>query len=113
MDLAAALPTPFAVFFACWVLLGIGCWIFYATADYQTKKSAHPVLMIATGILFIGFAEWLMRGHLPWFVIIVVAFITFLNIRSIEFCPRCNATLYRRGFWRSRFCYRCGAELDR
>ena len=108
----AAMPTPFAVFFACWIILGIASFVFYAKASYQTKKAAHPFIMIGTGIAFFGFAEWVIRGKMPWFFALLIVLIIFLNIRNTQFCPRCNATLYAHGYSRPQFCYKCGAKLE-
>jgi ribosomal protein S27AE len=103
----------FAIFIVGWILLGIGSWLFYTKAPYQTKKSAHPFLMVAVGLSFFGFAEWVMRGNVPWFFAVALVVIMFLNIRNTRFCPRCNATLYGSGggFSRPKFCSKCGAEL--
>lgn len=96
---------------ACWVFLGIASWLFYNKASYQTKKSAHPLIVIGSGAAFVGFAEWISQGKLPWFFVVAVVVIIFLNIRNIQFCPRCNATIYMYGFSRPDFCPKCGAKL--
>jgi hypothetical protein len=108
----STLPTFFIAFFACWILLGIGSWIFYAKASYETKKRWHPLIGVGTGIAFLAFAEWITGGHLPWMFAAAVVLIIFLTIRNTQFCSRCGATLYSRGFTRSRFCSRCGADLQ-
>jgi len=106
------MPPRFQVFLITWIVLGIASWIFYKKADYQTKKTAHPILMIATGILLIAFTEWVMPGKVPWYFIAAVAVITWLNIRFTQFCPACNATVHpQRFFNRPRFCPKCGHEL--
>lgn len=106
------MPTSFAIFFVVWILLGIGSWLFYRTASYETKKFSHPFMVIAFGIIFAGFVEWSSDGKVPLFFLAAIVLITVLNIRNIRFCPRCNATLYNQGFSRPRFCSKCGANLD-
>jgi ribosomal protein S27AE len=106
------MPTPVKVFFVCWIALGIASWFFYAKATYKTKKAVHPFLMIAVGVVFIGFVEWITGGKVPWFFIVAVGVIMFLNVRLMQFCPRCSATVYPQGFLsRPNFCPKCGAEL--
>ncbi|MGA2903847.1 MAG: hypothetical protein ABSD98_08445 [Candidatus Korobacteraceae bacterium] len=107
------MPTPFAIFFVCWIALAIGSWIFYSKASYATKKAAHPFILTAAGIAFIGFAEWIFHWRLPWFFVVAVVVIIFLNFRLTRFCPQCNATLYGGGgFFRPNFCSKCGAKLQ-
>lgn len=108
----STVPTFFLAFFVCWVLFGIGSWIFYAKASYETKKKWHPFIGVGTGLAFLAFAEWITNGYLPWFFVLAVVLIIFLTIRNTQFCPRCGATLYSRGFARSRFCAKCGADLQ-
>ena len=102
----------FAIVLVCWIILGIGSWIFYATATYETKKSAHPFVMIGPGIAFLGFTRWTLHGNVGWFALLPVALITFLNIRNIKFCPRCSATHYAQDFSHPKFCSKCGADLS-
>jgi len=108
----AVMAAPFGVFFVCWILLCIASWVFYAKASYQTKKAAQPFIAIGTGVVFFGFAEWVVGGKLPWVFALVIVLIIFFNIRNTLFCPRCNATLYARGFYRPEFCWKCGAQLS-
>jgi len=108
----AAVPSVFAIFFVCWILLGIGTWIFYSKTSYETKKKWHPVIGIGTGVAFLAFAEWISGGYLPWIFVVAVVLIIFLTIRNTQFCPRCGATLYARTFSRPRFCARCGTDLQ-
>jgi hypothetical protein len=104
------MPAPFAIFVVCWIMLGVGSWIFYDKASYEAKKSAHPFIIIGIGAIFAVFVEWTNRWQLSIFVFLIPV-IVFLNIRNTQFCPRCNATLHAQGFSRSDFCRKCGAEL--
>lgn len=106
-----ATPRPFVIFFTCWIAFGIGTWIFYSKASYETKKAWHPFIGIGAGAVFLGFAEWITRWSVPWFFIVAVFLICLLNLRNTQFCPQCNATLYTRAFMRPSFCWKCGAEL--
>jgi hypothetical protein len=104
------MPTFFKTFIACWIAVGIATAIFYAKASYETKKAFHPFIVSATGVIFLGFAESITRGKLPWFFVVALVVIIYLNIRNTQFCPQCNATI-RAGFRRRSFCSRCGADL--
>lgn len=106
------MPKAFVVFMIFWIALGIALWIFYANAGYQTKKSAHPFLMVAVGLIFLGFTEWLTQGKLPLIFVAVLVLIMYMNFRNTLFCERCGATIYSRGFTRSKFCPKCGAPLQ-
>ena len=101
----------FAIFMVFWIAMGIASAIFYKKASYETKKSLHPFLASAFAVIFLGFAEWAFRGRLPWPFIIAVALGALLSIRSVQFCPQCNATLNGR-FRRFSFCPKCGASLQ-
>ena len=97
---------------ACWIILGIASAVFYKKASYDTKKAWHPIIVIAMGAIFLGFTEWVMHASVPWFFVIALIFICFLNIRNTQFCPKCGATIFGRGLSRPQFCYKCGADLQ-
>jgi len=88
----ASLPL-FIVFFVSWILLGIAVAIFDHRASYRTKKFWHPYITIGTGAIFLGFVELMFHGQLPIFFIFWIALITFLNLRNVRFCPKCNRRL--------------------
>ena len=92
--------------------MGIASWIFYSKASYQTKKSAHPFLIVAFGIIFLGFTEWVMRGKVPLFFVAALIVIMYLNYRLTQFCPNCGATIRSRGLRAPKFCPKCGAPLE-
>jgi hypothetical protein len=106
------MPKAFVVFMICWIVIGIASWIFYSKASYQTKKSAHPFLIVAFGLIFLGFAEWITQGKLLLSFVAALIVIMYLNFRNTQFCSRCGATIYSRGFSRSTFCPKCGAPLQ-
>jgi len=105
------MPTSFAVFLGSWIVLGIACAVFYKRASYKTKKAAHPIWMIAFGVIFLGFAEKIFHGRLPWYFVVAICVVMYLNYRYTQFCPQCNATF--AGFSRAALCPRCRASLDR
>jgi hypothetical protein len=104
-------PTAFTVFFFFWILFGIATWVFYSKASYETKKSAHPWMMIGGGLVFLLFAEFSSSWKLPVIFPLFLVLIVFLNIRNIRFCPRCGAT-QQSGLSRPKFCSKCGADLN-
>lgn len=106
------MPKAFVVFLICWIAIGIASWTFYAKASYETKKSAHPFLIAAFGLIFLGFTEWLMQGKVPLLFVAAIIVIMYLNYRNTLFCKQCGATIYSRGFTRSKFCPKCGAPLQ-
>ena len=105
------MPAPFVTFFVCWIALSIAVLIFYNKANYATKKAVHPFVAIGIGLLFLAFWEWVLRGHLPWIFIVLVAVVMLLNLRNTQFCQQCNATLRGR-FSRVSFCPKCGAHME-
>jgi hypothetical protein len=108
----AGMPTSFVVFAVCWIAIWIASWIFYSKASYQTKKSAHPFLIVAFGAMFLAFTEWVMQGKLPLLFVAALIVIMYLNFRNTQFCERYGATVYSHGFTRSKFCPKCGAPLQ-
>lgn len=92
--------------------MGIAGAIFYRKASYETKKFWHPIFVIGTGVIFLAFTEFVTGGKLPVVFVIGIALITYLNLRSARFCPRCGKTLPGRVFAKDKFCSKCGAGLD-
>lgn len=106
------MPKAFVVFMICWIAIAIASWIFYAKASYETKKSAHPFLIAAFGLIFLGFTEWLTQRKVPLLFVAAIIVIMYLNYRNTLFCKQCGATVYSRGFARPKFCPKCGAPLQ-
>jgi len=101
----------FPVFFVSWMVLGVGLFIFYQTGRLETKRRAHPWIVIGVGVLFLAFASAMQpTWSMLLFAAPAVAVITALNTKLIKFCPKCGSTLYGR-FIPIRFCYKCGASL--
>lgn len=105
-------PPEFIAFFVLWILLGIVGSVFYRVASYETKKFWHPVFVIVSSLVFLGFGEFIAQGHLPIIGVLFVGLIAYLNLRNTRFCPICEKTLSSRGWSRERFCSKCGADLD-
>ena len=65
-------------------------------ASYETKKALHPFLVSATGVIFLGFVEWVMHGAVPWFFIAALVLIIALNMRNTRFCRNVTQRSGRR-----------------
>lgn len=112
MAIDSSPPPAFIAFCVFWISLGLAGAIFYRKASYETKKFWHPIFVIAAGIIFFAFTEFASGGKTPVFFVIAIALITYLNLRSTRFCPRCGKTLTGRLFAKAKFCSKCGASLD-
>jgi hypothetical protein len=105
----------FPIFFVVWVALGIaGFFLFYVSKNVQFKKRYFPWYVILAGVLFISFG---LGTGLPlemlYFMVPVVALITFLNIRSTKFCDNCGRTIINQAwFSKVEYCAKCGAKLN-
>ena len=102
------------VFFAFWIVLGIGGATFFLFSDDAAlKRKVWRLYVISAGVLFAGFL--VLSGAPPEFLIIAIPamiLITFLNMRSTRFCDACGKTLFNQSpFFVPRFCSRCGARL--
>lgn len=99
----------FPVFFGVWVLLGLfSASFFFLSKNAHLKRKVWPPFIVITGILFAGFV-WAM-GFL--IVIPAVALITFLNLRAVQFCNSCGATIMTQNpLSKPMFCSKCGAGL--
>ena len=66
----------------------------------------------AQRVVFIGFVEWVTGGNVPWFFVLAVGVIMFMNVRLMQFCPHCSANVYPQGFLsRPKFCPKCGTPI--
>lgn len=106
----------FAVFFTTWIVLGIGCFLFfYVNRDARKKKKAFPYVLIGTGLLFIFFVLWVSKGgFLPVLPVVIpaVGLIMFLNYKGTDFCENCGRTLFNQNpFSKANFCKHCGKDL--
>jgi hypothetical protein len=106
----------FQAFFAFWIVLGVSSFLFFQlNRDSKLKKRVLPFFVVGVGVIFGTFAAW-MSNWQPFvlaFFIPMVALITFLNLRTIKFCPSCGRTLYRQPvFAKASFCSHCGSSLE-
>ena len=105
----------FPVFFGVWVVLGLfSAGFFFLNRNASLKRKLWLPLIIATGVLFLGFM-WAMGFPQEAFFLAVpaVALITLLNLRTVRFCNSCGATLMSQNpFAKPAFCSKCGAKLE-
>jgi hypothetical protein len=106
----------FPIFFGVWVVLGLFSAVFFLFGkNASLKRKVWPPFTIATAVLFVGFA-WAMGFPSQVFLVMIpaVAFITFLNLRSVKFCDGCGKTIMSQNpFSPPQFCSKCGARLAR
>lgn len=104
------------VFFGFWAVLGLcSAGFFRLNKNARLKRKVWPPFVIVTGVLFIGFV-WAIskRAEILYVLIPAVALISMLNLRVVQFCDACGATLRSPNpFRRPAFCSKCGAGLQK
>ena len=104
----------FPIFFSTWIVLGLGSFaFFYFNRDAALKRKVLPVVIVSTGILFLGFL-WLMglRGEAMYIAVPAVILISLLNLRGTKFCDSCGRTLYNQWpFSEVELCPKCGSWI--
>ena len=102
----------FDVFFVTWVTVGVAlAAFFHFSRNARLKRRVWPIAVIGTGTLFVAFVFALEKLNVEamFFVVAVVALISFLNIRSAKFCESCGRTVVSSNpFSPARFCSKCG-----
>lgn len=104
----------FPIFFGVWVVLGLfSTAFFFLGKNASLKRKVWPPFTIATAVLFVGFVWAIGFPPQVFFIIIpVVALITFLNLRSVQFCDACGKTIMHQNLFSTpQFCSKCGAKL--
>ena len=105
----------FPIFFGTWIVLGLGSFsFFYFNKNAELKRKVLPVMVISTGILFLGFM-WLMgfRGNAMYMAVPAVILFSILNLQGTKFCDSCGRTLFNQGpFSKIEFCPKCGGKLS-
>lgn len=106
----------FPIFFGVWVVLGLfSTGFFFLSKNATLKRKAWPPFVVTTSILFAGFV-WAMGFPAQILLIFlpVLALITFLNLRAVQFCNSCGATIMSQNpLVKPAFCSKCGAGLKR
>lgn len=102
-----------ALFIGTWIALGIGGWIFMGSAPPALKQKYRPFGIIAVGLLFLLFAYLLDGAKTAAFVAVPIALITYLNLKTVRFCPKCGALNRSHTIFPiPKFCQKCGVTLD-
>lgn len=111
----AVLNDRFILFIVLWGVLAASAVLFLARSkDTARKQKALPWFGTAFGLLFVGMTQFL--GLPPEALVIVVpmvAFIVFVNVRAIRFCPQCGAYNVSTTALRVKFCRSCGQSLEK
>jgi hypothetical protein len=88
-------------------------WIsIWTRPNAAAKLRAYRVGTIIAGVIFAGFAVWMV----PPAVVLMfpaVAVITWINLRNTIFCNNCGGMVTGQVFQRSAFCPRCGVPLNK
>lgn len=105
---------PFPAFMVAWAAYGLLGLPLYFGRNLTLKRRYLRPYMIGAGALFVG--GMLLTGF-PVFMVILavpaVAIVTVVNLKQIQFCERCGATVVRSAFFqKSKFCSRCGAPIE-
>jgi hypothetical protein len=105
--------TVFPLFFAVWIALAAGGFLFFTSnKDVALKKRWFPRLAFGAGALF-ALVVFLMA---PWPAALLfapfIALITWMNIRMTRFCDACGRILINHQWWsKMNFCPYCGSKL--
>jgi membrane-associated PAP2 superfamily phosphatase len=109
----------FFMFFFVWALLGIFHFLFYYVyRGVALKKKLHPLIMSATGLIFILAVLWITEGKISpataELTVLATGVVTFLNIKLMRFCENCGIVVPRfNPFYKVTHCPKCGKELGK
>jgi hypothetical protein len=104
------------IFFGIWFALGLFPTFFIVFCkNASLKRKVWRLFTIATAVLFVGFVGVMtFPSHVVLVMGLVVALITFLNLRSVKFCDACGNTINGQNpFSPPQVCSKCGAKLER
>ena len=112
------MQTGEGIFFALWLVLAgltLASWLFFwRNRDAQLKRKIWRLGTAISGTIFVLFvllASW-PHVQIVFFMLPVVALITWLNLRNTKFCDQCGATLFNHNWFSTiRYCPHCGATL--
>jgi ribosomal protein L40E len=101
-------------FFAITVLINVGGWLaIRASATAAKKLKIARALIIVSGLLAIGFLPILgLPAEALYLLGPLVAMSVWMNMKSIRFCAKCSAFNPNQPLLRSRFCRKCGGNLE-
>ena len=100
------------IFFATWVVLALAMLLVHLRASTRVKVKTYRYGPIVIGLLFLSFICLIDRKDF-YFAIPAVALITWLNIKTIKFCPACGRmNRSPTMFPVPRHCVHCGAEIE-
>ena len=100
------------IFAAFWIALGIASSaFFYLSKNASLKRQIYPPFIVGCGLLF-ALSAWLLTPNVPWFILVMIIVITFLNLRSVKFCDACGKTIHSSNpFSQVKLCPKCGAPI--
>ena len=80
--------------------------------SYEKKRLHLKCVLLALIVVGI-FGILLMDGELfgKIFIILITIPAYFFVYKQCQFCPNCTAPSIRSGFWKTKFCPKCGHEL--
>jgi hypothetical protein len=107
--------TIFVILMGLFVILGIaGSGAFFLGKNTAFKKKYFPWYVISIGVLF-GLSMIVTGMDFIGLIIFIpaIAFITYINLRTIKFCDSCGKTIVNRAwFSKVNYCSNCGAKLN-
>lgn len=110
----SALDRAFMLFFALWVVWGLGTYLaLYRRRPAAFRRAWHARVAVASSAMFLTFLLYaasigLPRENLFLFVPAVLA-LTFVNVRNTRFCDACGKQTF--ALKRPARCPRCGAPV--
>jgi len=104
----------FPVFIGVWVVLGVfSAAFFFLSKNAPLKPRVWPPFIVIVGLLFAGFTVAMGAPSQALLIMApAVVLITYLNLRAVQFCNLCAATIMSQNpFAKPAFCSKCGAKL--
>jgi hypothetical protein len=112
----AGIGTNGLLFVVLWAVLAIASTAFFTlNRNAELKQKVWPPYIVGLGLLFLGITYAMgVRPPFLFLAIPVVALIVFLNLRGVQFCTSCGATVRSTNpFSRPTACPTCSAPLGR
>jgi hypothetical protein len=103
--------TVIPFFMVVWLLFGVGGQMYIRSRPSAAESAASiAFLTVLSGVFFAGLVLWTAETA-AMFMLPMIAFIPFLNLRNTHFCGHCGKVVHAQPFQRTEFCPRCGAAL--